>query len=40
MQQGRYAASKVRVAVSLKMVVGDSMKCNIASMRKRLKTVN
>ena len=39
-EQGRHAVNKVRRAVSMKIVVKESKRGNIAAMRKRLKTVS
>ena len=38
-KEGRHAVSKIRRAVSMKTAVENSKRCNIAAMRKRLKTV-
>ena len=40
LKQGRYAVSKIRRAVSMKIAVKESKRGNIAAMRKRLKTVS
>ena len=39
-EQGRYAVSEIRRAVSMEVAVKDSKRGNIAAMRKRLKTVS
>ena len=39
-EQGRHAVSKIRRAVSMKIAVKKSKRGNIATMRKRLKTVS
>ena len=39
-EQGKHAVSEIRRAVSMKIVVKESKRCNIVAMRKRLKTVS
>ena len=39
-EQGRYAVSEIRRAVSMKIAVKESKRGNIAAMRQRLKTVS
>ena len=39
-EQGRHAVSEIRRAVSMEVAVKESQRGNIASMRKRLKTVS
>ena len=39
-KEGRHAVSKIRRAVSMKIAVENSERCNVAAMRKRLKTVS
>ena len=39
-EQGRHAVSEIRRAVSMKIVVKESKRGNIAAMRKRGKTVS
>ena len=39
-EQGRHAVSDIRRAVSMKIVIKESKRGNIAAMRKTLKTVS
>ena len=38
-EEGRHAVSKIIKAVSMKVAIEDSRRCNIPEVRKRLKTV-
>ena len=40
LEQGRHAVSEIRRAVSIEVELKESKSCNIAAMRKRLKTVS
>ena len=39
-EEGRHAVNKIRRTVSMKIMVEDSKRGNIAAMRERLKTVS
>ena len=39
-EEGRHAFSKINRAVSMKIVIEDSKRCNILEVRERLKTVS
>ena len=39
-EEGRYAVSMINRAVSMKMTIEDSKRCNIPTKRERLKTVS
>ncbi|MPC81589.1 hypothetical protein E2C01_076214 [Portunus trituberculatus] len=39
-EEVRHAVSKIKRAVSMKIAIKDSKRCNIPEVRKRLKTVN